>query len=1298
MKRTNRLILSVLPLMLCALPAVAQVTFSNIGVGASTPTSVTIQWTSSAVASSQVLYGLGNVSTATPLNGTLVTAHSVTISKLQPGQVYSYEVRSQNLAGQVTTSGTQTFSLCSGVPNTQLTGTINTAYEYGLYTLTWVNDSGLSVSPTICGATFTSPVTGVLDSNGNLAVSLPDVNQIVPSPGHWTVAITSMAGTGGAIGSFSINSSVTGPKLDISAALQAAAAGQLQHVYYDPATQAFNPPLSGVGMVYPPAGVPLSTGTAWGTSYAVGTGANDLVQLTSGGLLPSGLLASPGCIGCTTPGIGDFTTGGYEQFGKIFYVDGFPSAATLSFGDGCLLQDGTSCSGTFYSQLDVANATAADWIYQHGNACSGGSLTFNQAACNQGSASLILGANTYLVYHPVGGPSNVPFVVAIWSEPSLGIYGQGKNKSIIRAAATMEAAVYWNQAVNQPLLKPEFESFSVDGGYHGVDSLAMPATAVSVSGTTATITGTFNTCTNPNALNGLIADYAGFANAGNNVSGLPYIITACTGTTLQITNAGAVAESGATATATLEQAAWAIELNGTSNGWIEHVDTVAGGGVGVIKLGSSAAEDAALFLDDDFFFGVHPAPYSSFAQGTVTTVSDGGGNYHAGSLTLNSGGNFYCSIANVNCTVQVRFVGAGTKQSGCVLPTATASAVNRIVTSLTLSTPGSLCGPNLAVSIEPASTESYVFYGYSWVNSTARNVQTSGTTSLSTPGAGFYFNTGGNHLEHLHALSTDVGYYDGNGGDSYSHPECDTITDECFYVAGDGVTITAMSSYWQAGTSYTPQAYDFYAAPGATNLAILSKVCRVGGQSQGGYYEFVDASGPDDALGNAPAGLTALNNEYCAPTTFTPGATVTASTTIPVSGTSTTDLRVGYPISAPSGVNANTLIQTVTFTGSYISSITVSQNVTLSSSEVVTQNGPLPRSTLSNTLINGQLEIGENDTCISRTGKGNIAIGNCNTTGSGVFSGHLGLTDLVFANSGFTSTIGPLTFTANRSINVPDTNGVFGVLTASATSGNLICSLGGYLMGDCSIAATSLAPIASPTFTGIPTGPTASASTSTTQLATTAFVATSFAPLAAPSFTGAVVDSGTIDFTSTTTSSTPIFLIQPSSGCGSPVWSSSQVLIALCEPTGWAGQPFNYKYNGLSTIYFSSTGNGTFTGLLTGNGIVSNAGISASQFTNTVTTVTASATPALVATNGLQTITLNASATPTITGITAGQRVTFQICQPASGGPYTWAWPAAIHGGMTIGTTASTCSEQSFDSYTGTTLVPESTGVINVAP
>jgi len=60
------------------------------------------------------------------------------------------------------------------------------------------------------------------------------------------------------------------------------------------------------GMVYPGIGVPSSTGSAWGSSYTVGTGASNLVQLTAESKLPAvdgSLLTNlPG--GISYPGVG----------------------------------------------------------------------------------------------------------------------------------------------------------------------------------------------------------------------------------------------------------------------------------------------------------------------------------------------------------------------------------------------------------------------------------------------------------------------------------------------------------------------------------------------------------------------------------------------------------------------------------------------------------------------------------------------------------------------------------------------------------------------------------------------------------------------------------------------------------------------------------------------------------------------------------------------------------------------------------------------------------------------------------
>lgn len=76
-------------------------------------------------------------------------------------------------------------------------------------------------------------------------------------------------------------------------------------------------------------------------------------------------------------------------------------------------------------------------------------------------------------------------------------------------------------------------------------------------------------------------------------------------------------------------------------------------------------------------------------------------------------------------------------------------------------------------------------------------------------------------------------------------------------------------------------------------------------------------------------------------------------------------------------------------------------------------------------------------------------------------------------------------------------------------------------------------------------------------------------------------------------------------------------------------------------------------------------------------------------------VTLNASATSsTLSNAQAGQWLHFVICQPSSGGPYTFAWPSSVRGAMTIGTTAGKCSAQSFI-FDGTSAFAMSPGVAN---
>ena len=97
-----------------------------------------------------------------------------------------------------------------------------------------------------------------------------------------------------------------------------------------------------------------------------------------------------------------------------------------------------------------------------------------------------------------------------------------------------------------------------------------------------------------------------------------------------------------------------------------------------------------------------------------------------------------------------------------------------------------------------------------------------------------------------------------------------------------------------------------------------------------------------------------------------------------------------------------------------------------------------------------------------------------------------------------------------------------------------------------------------------------------------------------------------------------------------------------------------------------------------------------------VTNTTPGATPTWTVANGNIAWTLSASATATVT-VAAGdqwKQVAVHICQPSSGGPYTLTWPSNVKGGMTIGTTASKCSDQTFESPDGNNLYATSTGVI----
>ena len=80
--------------------------------------SATITWTTNEPANSQVEYGpTTSYGTLTPLDATLVTAHSTPMTGLSPQTTYNYRVRSTDAAGNLRLGTNRTFTTLAGPPD-----------------------------------------------------------------------------------------------------------------------------------------------------------------------------------------------------------------------------------------------------------------------------------------------------------------------------------------------------------------------------------------------------------------------------------------------------------------------------------------------------------------------------------------------------------------------------------------------------------------------------------------------------------------------------------------------------------------------------------------------------------------------------------------------------------------------------------------------------------------------------------------------------------------------------------------------------------------------------------------------------------------------------------------------------------------------------------------------------------------------------------------------------------------------------------------------------------------------------
>jgi len=96
---------------------------SGIAAGNPASNSAAISWSTNEAATSQVEYGpTTSYGSLSALNTTLLTAHSTTLTNLQPATTYNYRVISRDAAGNTATSGNNTFTTAAAQAPSDTTG------------------------------------------------------------------------------------------------------------------------------------------------------------------------------------------------------------------------------------------------------------------------------------------------------------------------------------------------------------------------------------------------------------------------------------------------------------------------------------------------------------------------------------------------------------------------------------------------------------------------------------------------------------------------------------------------------------------------------------------------------------------------------------------------------------------------------------------------------------------------------------------------------------------------------------------------------------------------------------------------------------------------------------------------------------------------------------------------------------------------------------------------------------------------------------------------------------------------
>jgi chitodextrinase len=162
---------------------------SNVSPSATT-TAATITWTTDKLSDTQVAYGTSAAYTSsTPLDSTLVTSHSASITGLTSGTTYHYQVRSKDASGLLGTSGDLTFTTPGSPASLAIDRSVLTHATSASTTLR---------SPVFSTTSANELLVAFISSDGPSGASSQTVTTVTGAGLTWTLRVRSNAQAGDA--------------------------------------------------------------------------------------------------------------------------------------------------------------------------------------------------------------------------------------------------------------------------------------------------------------------------------------------------------------------------------------------------------------------------------------------------------------------------------------------------------------------------------------------------------------------------------------------------------------------------------------------------------------------------------------------------------------------------------------------------------------------------------------------------------------------------------------------------------------------------------------------------------------------------------------------------------------------------------------------------------------------------------------------------------------------------------------------------------------------------------------------